>query len=163
MAFLTPRQPKKLSTKMLCGIALIAGSATTTLVQAEDPPLVVAHNMVNAWNDLDVPAIANLFAEDGRFQSMMQPEATVGRANIEAQFAGLLNGASALELKLVNIAVNNDVVFLERVDVFTFRGKEGSVPVVAVLEIRDGKVQEWREYFDRASLLSEMGVEEGAH
>jgi limonene-1,2-epoxide hydrolase len=32
------------------------------------------------------------------------------------------------------------------------------VPVVGILDVRNGKVQEWREYYDRASLMSAMGV-----
>jgi limonene-1,2-epoxide hydrolase len=32
---------------------------------------------------------------------------------------------------------------------------------VGVLDIRNGKVREWREYYDRASLLREMGVSPG--
>lgn len=143
--------------------AAIAPAPASAQTAATAPPLVVAHNMVNAWNALDVPGIAALFAEDGRFQSMMAPEAVVGRAAIEAQFAALLADASRLDLQLRNIAVSGEVVFLERVDVFTYRGKEGSVPVVAVLEVRDGKVSEWREYYDRASLLREMGIGESDH
>ena len=32
--------------------------------------------------------------------------------------------------------------------------------MVGVLEIRDGKVAEWREYYDRKELLEAMGVGE---
>ena len=149
--------------RALLALGLTAGLAATPPALAEAPPLVVAHDMVNAWNALDVPAIAGLFAVDGRFQSMMHPEPVVGRAAIEARFAALLAGASQLELRLRNIASSGNVVFLERVDVFTYKGKEGTVPVVAVLEIRDGKVSEWREYYDRATLLREMGIAEDDH
>ena len=150
---------------LLHGLALILCLGTSTGAVAAEAPLVVAHNMVNAWNRLDVDGIADLFAEDGRFQSMMQTEPLVGREAIRSHFGALLEGATALELQLRNIAENNGVVFLERVDVFSYKGREGSVPVVAVLEIRDGKVQAWREYYDRASLMREMGIneEEGAH
>ena len=130
---------------------------------AAEPPLVVAHNMVSAWNALDVNGIADLFAEDGRFQSMMLKDAYVGREAIRAHFAQLLDGATALKLQLRNVAVSAGTVFLERVDFFTYKGRDGSVPVVAVLDIRGGKVAEWREYYDRASLLREMGLDEGEH
>lgn len=146
-----------LALMLITGISPTAAQAQS----AAAPPLVVAHNMVNAWNALDVPAIAGLFAEDGRFQSMMSDEVIIGRSAIEARFTALLGGATRLELQLRNIAASGDTVFLERVDVFTYKGKDGIVPVVAVLDIRNGKVQEWREYYDRASLLREMGLEEG--
>ena len=82
-----------------------------------------------------------------------------GRETIRQAWGELLAGVSEIELQLRNIAVSGNSVFLERLDVFTYNGKEGRVPVACVLEIRDGKVQEWREYYDHASLLREMGVE----
>jgi limonene-1,2-epoxide hydrolase len=70
----------------------------------------------------------------------------------------LIAGASRLELRLKNIAVVGNTVFLERVDDFDFKGHPGAVPVVGVMEISDGKVKVWREYYDRAQLMREMGV-----
>ncbi len=152
-----------LSIRSFCAVLCLGLATAAGTVRAEDPPLVVAHRMVNAWNALDVEAITSLFAEDGRFQSMMNAEALVGRDAIRAHLAGLLEGATYLELKLQNIAESNGVVFLERVDEFTYKGKQGSVPAVAVLVISDGHVVEWREYYDRPSLLREMGIDEGEH
>lgn len=149
----------------LCSVALLVGLTLLVAVpsqplRAEDrSPLVVAHEMVNAWNARDVDAIAELFAEDGRFYSMGAPSTLRdGRETIREVWGELLAGVSEIELQLRNIAVSGNAVFLERVDVFTYKGREGRVPVACVLEIRDGKVQEWREYYDHASLLREMGV-----
>jgi limonene-1,2-epoxide hydrolase len=65
------------------------------------------------------------------------------------------------EVRIVvrNAAVVGDSVFLERVDGFVLDGRPGAMPVVGVLEIEDGKVREWREYYDRATLLRGMGLE----
>ncbi|MEO1079536.1 MAG: nuclear transport factor 2 family protein [Pseudomonadota bacterium] len=147
----------------LCAVLCLVLAVAATAARAAEPPLVVAHRMVNAWNALDVDAITELFAEDGRFQSMMNADALVGRDAIRAHLAGLLDGATYLELKLQNVAEANGVVFLERVDEFTYKGKDGRVPAVAVLVISDGHVAEWREYYDRPSLLREMGLAEGEH
>jgi limonene-1,2-epoxide hydrolase len=37
------------------------------------------------------------------------------------------------------------------------------VPVVGVLEIEGGKITAWREYYDRAMLVREMGLAEDFH
>jgi limonene-1,2-epoxide hydrolase len=58
------------------------------------------------------------------------------------------------------MGVIDGLVFVERVDRFVYDGKPGAVPVVGVLDVKDGKVQVWREYYDRAQLLKEMGVKE---
>lgn len=160
-----PRSPGTRAVKTrfrqsMCAAVLLtslAAGTTTPSVQAAEPPLVVAHEMVLAWNAIDANRIADLFAEDGSYQSMMDVP-LVGREKIRARFSALLAGATELTLKLRNIAVAGDVVFLEREDLFTYKGKQGEVPVVAVLEIRDGKVQAWREYFDRAELMEAMGL-----
>ena len=139
------------------GVALASANAHAD----GDPPLVVAHKMVNAWNARDVDAIADLFAEDGRFLSMTAPPAVKeGREVIREEWGALLAGVSEIELQLRNITVTGNSVFIERLDAFTYKGKTGRVPVACVLDIENGKVTEWREYYDRASLLSEMGVEQ---
>jgi limonene-1,2-epoxide hydrolase len=57
------------------------------------------------------------------------------------------------------MGIIDGLVFMERTDRFIYKGKAGSVPVVGILDVRNGKVQEWREYYDRASLMSAMGVQ----
>jgi len=156
------RNTRRFLRSLALPLAMTAGLAAAEPQWQADNPLVVAHDMVNAWNALDVERMTELFAEDARFQSMML-EPMEGRKTLAEHFGRLLDGATALELKLRNIAVSGNVVFLERVDVFTYKGREGAVPVVAVLEIEDGKVKEWREYYDRADLLAEMGLSAGEH
>lgn len=146
----------------LLSLALTAGLATAEPDWTAHNPLAVAHNMVNAWNALDVDRMIDLFAEDARFQSMMMAPME-GREVLRSHFSALLEGATHLELQLRNIAVSGNTVFLERVDVFTYKGRHGEVPVVAVMDIEEGKVKAWREYYDRAALLAEMGVGAGEH
>ena len=148
---------------LFSAIAPTATAASHPALAGEKSPLVVAHEMVNAWNARDVDAIADLFAEDGRFLSMMEPpKPREGRETIRRAWGELLADVSDIELQLRNIAVSGNSVFLERLDVFTYKGKSGRVPVACVLEIRNGEVQEWREYYDHASLMREMGVEDEA-
>lgn len=122
-----------------------------------DPALKVANEMVAAWNDLDLDRIIALFAEDGVLHSVMI-DPIVGRENLREHIGRVLEGATRLELKIKNTAVVGDTVILERVDDFEVNGRPGAVPVVGVLVIKDGFVAEWREYYDRAQLLSEMGA-----
>ena len=52
------------------------------------------------------------------------------------------------------------VVFIERVDDFVYRGHHGAVPVVGVVEVEQGRVKAWREYYDRGQMLEAMGLKE---
>ncbi|QIB65283.1 SgcJ/EcaC family oxidoreductase [Kineobactrum salinum] len=131
-------------------------SVNSALARAQ-PPLEVAQQMVAAWEAVDLDRVVELFAEDGVLHSMMG-EPVVGRAAIRSRLGPMFAGIEQLELSLRNVVVRDNTVFLERVDKFVFRGKSGAVPVVGVLEIEDGRVKVWREYYDRAELFAEMGL-----
>jgi limonene-1,2-epoxide hydrolase len=119
--------------------------------------LAVAKQMFQAWRALDWPKVYALFAEDGVLHSMMG-EPVVGRATISEHLGKLAPGISRIDLQVARIGVIDGRVFVERVDDFDYKGHHGRVPVVGVLEIEGGKVKVWREYYDRAQLLREMGV-----
>ena len=126
---------------------------------AEDPNVAVVMEMIEAWNARDGDKIADLFTEDGVLHSMMI-DPIKGRENIRPRIKFLVDNATYMKIEPRNIATTGNSVFLERTDNFTFKGHTGSVPVVGVLDIKDGKVAEWREYYDRAELLEAMGVKE---
>lgn len=126
---------------------------------AEDANVAVVMKMIAAWDARDADAIANLFTEDGVLHSMMI-DPIKGRENIRPRIKFLVDNSTHMHIQPRNIAVTGNTVFVERTDSFTFKGHTGSVPVVGVLEIRDDKVAEWREYYDRKELLEAMGVGE---
>jgi limonene-1,2-epoxide hydrolase len=117
--------------------------------------LEVANQMVQAWNERNWERVYELFAQDGVLHSVMK-EPVVGRDNIRERLAGLLAGIEEIELRIVNMGVVNDVVVLERVDDFIFNGKRGSVPVVGVMEITNGEITLWREYYDHHTLAEAL-------
>jgi limonene-1,2-epoxide hydrolase len=120
-------------------------------------PLQVVEQMVAAWDAADLDGVIDMFADDGVLHSMMaQP--VQGRVALREHLAPLFEGLESLTLQLRNVVVSGNTVFLERVDEFVIRGKRGAVPVVGVLEVEQGKVKVWREYFDRNQLFTEMGL-----
>ncbi|HVH49069.1 MAG TPA: nuclear transport factor 2 family protein [Sphingomicrobium sp.] len=126
---------------------------------SQDPNVAVVMEMIEAWNERDGDRIADLFTEDGVLHSMMI-DPIKGRETIRPRIKFLVDNATYMKIEPRNIATVGNTVFLERTDNFTFKGHTGSVPVVGVLDIKDGKVAEWREYYDRAELLEAMGVKE---
>lgn len=127
---------------------------------AQDANVAVVMKMIAAWDARDGDKIADMFTEDGILHSMMI-EPIVGRENIRPRMKFLVDNATYMKIEPRNIAVTGNTVFLERTDNFTFKGHKGSVPVVGVLDIRDGKVAAWREYYDRKELLEAMGMKDG--
>lgn len=126
---------------------------------AEDPKVAVVLDMIEAWNDREWNRIADLFTEDGVLHSVML-EPITGREAIRTRIVGMGEGISDIKLNVRNIGRVGDVVFVERVDEFTYKGHAGKVPVVGVLQVEGDKVSEWREYYDRAELIEAMGLEQ---
>ena len=144
---------------MLLSLAAMALSAAPAMAAAtpKTPEVKAAMEMVDAWNKLDLDRIVNDFTEDGVLHSVMI-EPIKGREAIKKQLEPLIAGSTRLELRIKNVAQVGKTVFLERVDDFDFKGRHGAVPVVGVMEIENGKVKVWREYYDRAELLTALGM-----
>jgi limonene-1,2-epoxide hydrolase len=61
---------------------------------------------------------------------------------------------AVFELDVRHVASTDDAVLVERVDIF--KREDGStflaLPVVGVAEFANGKITEWREYYDSAAV-----------
>jgi limonene-1,2-epoxide hydrolase len=140
-------------------LALAAPSAPAATPDTDAQKLATVRQMIDAWNQRNWQQVFDLFAEDGVLQSMMLPP-TVGREAIQQRIDALAKGIDSIELRVQHIGVIDGVIFIERVDDFVYHGKHGAVPVVGVVEVANGQVKAWREYYDRAQLLEAMGVKE---
>lgn len=149
---------------MLLALAALVASPLIAKEKAvsTDPKVAVVERMIDAWNTRNWPLVAELFTEDGVLHSMMI-EPVVGRKAIDARISAMGAGISEITLNIKNIGRVGDVVFIERVDSFTYKGHKGEVPVVGVLEVEGDKIKIWREYYDRAELVAAMGLTKDFH
>lgn len=109
---------------------------------------------IDAWNARDWDGIEALFTEDVIYHNIpMEP--LHGR---EVAMAGIrAMQPKMVDWQVLNIAANGNVVLTERVDDFVMADdKKVSVPVMGTMEIRDGKICAWRDYFDLATFTSQM-------
>lgn len=125
--------------------------------------LAVAHEMIQAWNDQDWKKVGEMFAPDGVLHSMML-DPIEGREAVASRLSALGAGVTWMNIEIDNVGVINGRVYMERMDRFIYNGSRGNVPVAGVMTINeDGLIQLWRDYYDRAQLLREMGVEDFSH
>ena len=141
--------------------ALLLVTAAAPVAQAKAPgdgaKVAAARSMIAAWRAKDWRKVADLFAPDGALRSMMLPPVT-GREAIYARMSALGAGIQSITLDVEHMGVIDGRVYIERTDRFVYKGKTGAVPVVGVLVFDGrGRISEWREYYDRATLLREMG------
>jgi len=123
----------------------------------KDPNMQVVMGMVNKWHELDVEGALDAFTDDGVFHSMMN-EPIRGRDALSKFLSNLFANMSNLTLEIKSAAINGNTVILERFDEWTFNSLPGSIPVVGVYVVEGWKVKEWREYYDRTTILEEMGL-----
>lgn len=123
----------------------------------DNPNVQAVIKMLEAWHALDLDGAVNMFTEDGVFHSMMR-EPHKGRDVLRGFMGKLFGGMSELSLEIRSEGVSGNTVILERFDSWVFNGKPGSIPVVGVYDVEDGKIKEWREYYDYAALMGEMGI-----
>lgn len=136
---------------------IVAGAVTPARADTDAQKLATVNEMIQAWNTKNWDKVYDLFAQDGVLHSMMV-DPVVGRPAIKQRIAALAADISTIELKVRHIGVISGVVFVERVDDFVYKGNHGAVPVVGVIEVENGRVKVWREYYDRAQLLNAMGA-----
>jgi len=113
--------------------------------------------MLEKWHALDLDGAVNMFTEDGVFHSMMR-DPVKGRDALKSFMGKLFGGMTELTLEIKTESVSGNTVILERFDSWVYKGKPGSIPVVGVYDVENGKVKEWREYYDYDVLMKEMGL-----
>jgi limonene-1,2-epoxide hydrolase len=77
-----------------------------------------------------------------------------GKTAVEDYFAKL--EFDQADWEIIAIAANGNTVLTERVDRFTMDGRALALPVMGVFEIKDGLIEEWRDYFDLASWRAQL-------
>jgi limonene-1,2-epoxide hydrolase len=143
---------------ILAGGLILMTATIPAHADTDAQKLKTAKEMIRAWDTLDWAKVVDLFSDDGVLHSMMV-EPVVGKAAIRERITALGAGIRRIELKVAHIGIIDGRVFIERVDDFDYKGHAGTVPVVGVLEIENGHVRVWREYYDRAQLLHAMGAD----
>jgi len=126
-----------------------------------ESPIEVVRRFCAAWNaDVGAAELAAFFTDDAVYHNIPLAPVT-GREAIANNFASFIRpgapGIESLHLRLINIAASGPVVMTERVDAFKLPGKSFELPVMGTFEVRDGKINAWRDYFDMNQFTSRMG------
>lgn len=119
-------------------------------------PQETVEAFIDAWNRLDMEAAFGLMADDIVWHNIPLEPAN-GKAAVEAMMQGMppMEGCN---WETHAIAANGNTVLTERTDNFVLAGgKKASIRVMGAFEINaDGKVSQWRDYFDGAEFQREF-------
>ncbi|MCC6919392.1 MAG: nuclear transport factor 2 family protein [Alphaproteobacteria bacterium] len=110
----------------------------------------IIRDFIAAWSTLDADRIVGFFAEDGIYHNM--PIAPVkGRERLKPFITGFIKDWAATDWEIVSLVSSGDTVIAERVDRSRVGTKTVDLPCCGVFEMKDGKIQVWRDYFDMAT------------
>lgn len=116
----------------------------------------IIRNFVETWSTLDIKKLIDFFTEDGCYYNMpAQP--VRGKDNVEVLISNFLASWTETTWDIINISESGNVVFCERLDRTKTTAGDVDLPCVGVFEMQDGKIKEWRDYFDMNTFVSAMG------
>jgi limonene-1,2-epoxide hydrolase len=116
-------------------------------------PAQALKSLCQAWRDLDVDAVAELFCSDGRYIDPLAPRDLEGPDDIRAVLGPSIGGLTSCRIDLGPLVADANVGFVE--GTFVSEGGEGplSFPFAMLVEMRDGKIARLAEYFDTRGLV----------
>lgn len=115
----------------------------------------VVRDFLSAWSRLDPAELAGYFTDDGCYHNV--PTGPVrGREQVEAFIRAFTANWTGTDWEIISIGAVGDRVYAERID--RTRTSQGDVdlPCLGVFEMADGKIREWRDYFDLNTYMKAM-------
>lgn len=123
-------------------------------------PIETVEAFIGHWNSGDMEAMYAMCVEGVVWHNIpMDPIS--GVAAMRAAVDGFMGPVESCEWEIHAIAANGNTVMTERTDGFILKdGRRAALPVMGTFEIdSDGKIAQWRDYFDMATFQREFGGE----
>mgnify|MGYP001003556525 CR=1 FL=1 len=119
----------------------------------------VVDRFIAAWKTKDLELIMSFFHDDAVYTNVPIDPPNRGSEAIRTMIGSFLGMAQAMEFVVHHSAENAaaGIVMNERTDRFLLGERWVELPVMGVFELRDGRIQAWRDYFDVGQFQTAMG------
>jgi limonene-1,2-epoxide hydrolase len=125
-----------------------------------ESPIEVVRRFCAAWSENKGAVELSAFFTDNAVYDNIPLAAVTGRENIAGTIESFIRpgppGIESIEFRVINIAADGPIVMTERVDVFKLADKSFELPVMGTFEVSDGKINAWRDYFDKNQFTTRM-------
>jgi limonene-1,2-epoxide hydrolase len=122
-------------------------------------PAEIVHTFIAAfiaaWPRRDAAGLGPFFAESAVYHNLPM-EAVSGRDAIVATFAEFMEMGGEVDVDILHMATNGRIVMTERIDYFVRDGTTLTLPLMGIIEVRDGAIEAWRDYFDLGQLTPKI-------
>jgi limonene-1,2-epoxide hydrolase len=111
---------------------------------------------VKAWPTADTTVLGSFFSEDAVYHNgPLEP--VRGRTAIKATFAQFMGIGGRVDVDIIHMVADGPIVMTERVDHLTRAdGTTASLPMMGIIEVRNGLIAAWRDYFDLSQFTSQV-------
>lgn len=117
-------------------------------------PQEIVEKFIDDWNQMNWTEVMDALSDDVVYHNIPM-ERLEGKEAARAFIMGM--EPKGVDWQTLSIAANGNKVLTERIDAFDMgEGKTMTIPVMGTFEITDGKISAWRDYFDLATLTSQM-------
>ncbi len=113
----------------------------------------IVQAFIDAWNRVDWDTVESLMTEDIAYQNIPW-DPIKGRDNVMANLAEF--NVEASDWIVHHMIEEGDTVMNERTDRVRMDGVWKQLRAMGVFILRDGKIAEWRDYFDPAELEKDI-------
>ena len=79
-----------------------------------------------------------------------------GREKMREFLAPMMGGNDPVKFEVLRQVASEKLVMNERIDRFVMNGKPVALPVSGVFEVVDGKINFWRDYFDKGMFMKAL-------
>ena len=110
----------------------------------------IVRKFIAAWSRLDANELVEYFTEDGVYHNM-PAKPVKGRENLREFIGAFLASWNKTEWDIVNLLSDGDIVMVERLDRTVADGKPVNLPCCGVFQMKNGRIEVWRDYFDMAT------------
>jgi steroid delta-isomerase-like uncharacterized protein len=124
-----------------------------------------------SWDLRDPERGASVIADDCRFEDVARGELQIGPDGYTRDYERWRSAFPDGEVKIINVIVDEDWAVVEFVNrgthtgplqsslgTFAPSGRSMEVRYCSVMRVRDGMVVEGRDYYDSASIASQLGL-----
>lgn len=111
---------------------------------------------------LDFDAALEFLTDDASYHDLPVPtDPTVGKDAIRRKLDFMIaGGVTSMDYEIRHIMGGDDVVLVERSETWHFpSGANPTLRVMCAIELDDGKIKAWREYWNGEELMSQMPPE----
>lgn len=153
-----------LSISAVIFLTLVAASANRLTTPSLDPSdLRVVEQLFTAWNSHDADKVAACFSETAVYEDVAAAQTHRGRAAIRKWAVSAFVDIENFKIEVVSSFVKDGRGVVEWRWSGTDKGlmktgKNFSVRGVSVVEVRRGKITGYKEYYDFATVMRQLGV-----